>query len=226
MSFGLSRGRSLDISGYGFDVSELESSEECSFDPRGLFTHPERPFDLEVGSGKGTFLVQQSALQPDRNFLGGEWSGEFFRYAADRIRRRALDGARLLRGDASEFLRYSCASSVAEVIHLYFTDPWPKKKHHKRRFVQDATMVAMHRVLKGGGLIHLVTDHDDLWAWYEDHASRHANLYVREAFNPPDSAGEGEVVGTNFERKYRREGRPFHAMTLRRVDAEEPSHAS
>ncbi|MDP7029317.1 MAG: tRNA (guanosine(46)-N7)-methyltransferase TrmB [Phycisphaerales bacterium] len=226
MSFGLSRGRTLDTSGFGFDVSDLKPSEDESFDPRSMFTSPDRPFELEVGSGKGTFLVQQASLQPARNFLGIEWSGEFFRYAADRARRHGLDGVRLLRADASEFLRFSCAANVAEVIHLYFTDPWPKKKHHKRRFIQDATMRSMHRVLRPGGLVHLVTDHDELWEWYQNHAARHTDLYDRTTFSPPDSAGDGEVVGTNFERKYQREGRPFHAMTLRRLDAVEDSDAS
>jgi hypothetical protein len=61
-----------------------------------------------------------------------------------------------------------------------------------------------------------VTDHDALWAWDEDHISRNAHLFDRVEFERPASASEGEVVGTNFERKYRREGRPFHAATLRR----------
>ncbi len=226
MSFGLSRGRALDISGYGLEVSDLGTSAGQSVDPRMWFGVPGRPLELEVGSGKGTFLVQQAALQPDRNFLGVEWSGEFFRYAADRARRHDLEGVRLLRGDASEFLRFTCASGVAEVIHLYFTDPWPKKRHFKRRFIQDATMSAMHRVLKPGGRVHMVTDHEALWTWYEDHAARHEHLYERAVFLPPDSAGDGEVVGTNFERKYRREGRPFHAMTLRRIASGEAENAS
>ena len=218
MSFSLSRGRSLDTTGFGLETDDFPPLDGASFDPRTLFDDPASPFELEVGSGKGTFLTQQAAVQPGTNFLGIEWTGEFFRYAADRARRNGLQNVRMLRDDAREFMQHRCDASVAEVIHLYFTDPWPKKRHHKRRVIQDATMRAMHRVLKSDGCVHLVTDHDDLFAWYEMHAERHAALFRRAEFLPPQSAGDGEVVGTNFERKYRREGRPFHSMTLLRVD--------
>ena len=124
-----------------------------------------------------------------------------------------LMNVKLLHADAVEFIRYRCASEVAAVIHLYFSDPWPKKRHHKRRVIQDRSLADFHRVLVPGGEIRLVTDHDDLWAWYEDHAAR-TDLFEPRPFERTESASEGEIVGSNFERKYRVEGRPFHAMTL------------
>ena len=219
MSFGLSRGRVQDTTGFGYEAAELPPFDPadpaaCRVDPRAWFEHPERRFELEIGSGKGTFLVQQAELFPETNYLGIEWAGEFYRYAADRLRRRNLVNVRMLRADGAEFVRHRCPDGICAVVHLYFSDPWPKSRHHKRRVVQDHTLEAFHRVLEPGGLLHLVTDHDDLWAWYEEHVTRNAHLFDRTAFSPPESAGEGEVVGTNFERKYRREGRPFHGMTL------------
>jgi len=218
MSFGLSRGREFDVTGFGFDRDELLISAANAFDPRTLFEFPDRPLEIEIGSGKGTFLAQQASQQPNTNFFGMEWAGEFFRYAADRARRNALNNVRLLRDDASEFLKHRCCDGVADVLHLYFTDPWPKKRHHKRRVIQHDTLQRMHGVLKPGGCVHLVTDHDDLWAGYEEHAAAVSAQFRRTEFASPSSAGDGEVVGTNFERKYRREGRPFHAMTLLRLD--------
>lgn len=220
MSFGLSRGRSLSTDGFGFSHDDLPSVIEPTFDPRSWFEHPDRRFELEIGSGKGTFLVQQSDLKPETNFLGIEWAAEFYRYAADRIRRRQLNNVRMLHDDAVEFIRYWCVSDCADVIHLYFSDPWPKKRHHKRRVVQNESLAAFHRILKPGGELRIVTDHDDLWEWMTEHAGRHEHLFERESFEPPESASEGEVVGTNFERKYRREGRPFHGMTLRHRQAD------
>lgn len=224
MSFGLSRGKPLITEGYGIQLSDLPPPEAGRIDPRQWFEHPHHRFELEIGSGKGTFLLQQAQLQPQTNFLGIEWAGEFYRYAADRMRRWDLKNVKLLRGDATEFIRYWCGppfdnptpnqQGVVQVIHLYFSDPWPKKRHHKRRVVQNHTMVEFHRILAPGGELRLVTDHDDLWAWYVEHAARHQDLFQRSEFSRPESAGEGEVVGTNFERKFRREGRPFHAMTL------------
>ncbi|MHC4220121.1 MAG: tRNA (guanosine(46)-N7)-methyltransferase TrmB, partial [Planctomycetota bacterium] len=188
--------------------------EQGRVDPRAWFEHAQRPFEIEIGSGKGTFLVQQAPLRPQVNYLGIEKTVEFYRYTADRIRRRDLANVRILRADAGEFLRFWCADAVAAIVHLYFSDPWPKNRHHKRRVVHDRTLVELHRVIAPGGELRLVTDHDELWAWYEDHARRHEHLFERRPFDRVESAGAGEIVGSNFERKYRPQGRPFHAMTL------------
>ena len=219
MSSGLSRGRTLDPGEIGIlweDLPPFDQSGATRLDPRTWFPHPERPFEFEIGSGKGTFLLQQSQLEPEVNYLGCEWAGEFYRYAADRLRRNQVRNVKLLYGDATEFMRWWMADGCVRVVHLYFSDPWPKSRHHKRRVVQDASLREFHRVLEAGGELRLVTDHDELWAWYEEHAARHGELFERLPFERPASAAEGEVVGTNFERKYRREGRPFHAMTLRK----------
>ncbi len=222
MSFGISRGKQLDTEGYGLTTADLPpldptDREGSRLDPRQWFDYPEHPFEIEIGSGKGTFLVQQAALKPEVNYLGIESAKEFYTYAADRFRRRELVTARILYADATEFVRYWCVDSIARVVHLYFSDPWPKKRHHKRRVVQDHTLADFHRVLQPGGELRLVTDHEDLWAWYEQHTERNAHLFERRPFEAPESAGEGEIVGTNYERKFTREGRPFHAMTLMRV---------
>ena len=219
MSFGLSRGRELEFEGYGFTSNQLPPVEAGRFDPRSWFDAPSNPLEIEIGSGKGTFLVQQSVLEPETNFLGIEWAGEFFRYAADRIRRHQFSNVKMLHTDATEFIRHWCADGIAQVIHLYFSDPWPKSRHHKRRVVQDETLQQFHRLLVPGGELRLVTDHRELWGWYEDHARRNEHLFSRTIFDSPRSAGESEVVGTNFERKFAREGRPFHAMTLLRADS-------
>jgi tRNA (guanine-N7-)-methyltransferase len=227
MSFGLSRGKTLDVNGFGIDHADLPPIEAGCIDPRAWFARstddpqaPEFPareahrFEIEIGCGKGTFLLQQAQLQPEVNFLGIEWAGEFYRYAADRMRRRQLANVKILHTDANEFIRFRCTQEVAQVIHLYFSDPWPKKRHHKRRVVQDRSLEDFHRVLTPGGELRLVTDHPELWEWYQDHAARHSHRFQSKPFESPPSAASGEIVGTNFERKYQREGRPFFAMTL------------
>lgn len=216
MSFGLARGRQLDITGIGIESADLpDFDREPIIDPRAWFgDRGSLPLEIEIGSGKGTFLVQQAPHQPQVNFLGIEWAGEFFRYAADRVRRNAITNVRLLRADAVEFIRFRCPDAICTVIHLYFPDPWPKKRHHKRRCVQDQSLRDFHRILGNGGEVRIVTDHDEYWQWIEEHAGRAADSFTREPFErggPSD-----EIVGTNFERKYRRVGRPFHAMILRK----------
>ena len=217
MSFGLGHGRELDTTGVGITQRELPPAEQGRLGPAYFFPgRPGAPFEIEIGSGKGTFLLQEAPAHPDTNFLGVEWAGEFYRYAADRLRRAQVPNVRMLYGDAVEVITHWLPDACCRTIHLYFSDPWPKARHHKRRVVQDASLAQFHRILLPGGEVRIVTDHDALWAWNEEHAARNAHLFERIAFERPASAGEGEFVGTNFERKYRREGRPFHAMTLRK----------
>lgn len=227
MSFGLSRGRKLDPGAVGVTGDELPplpdeaigDPEAGRLDPRLWFAEQGRPLEIEIGSGKGTFLVQQAAARPGVNYLGVEWAREFYLYAADRCRRRGLANVRMVCGDAAELLRWRIASGVASVIHLYFPDPWPKKKHHRRRIVRDRFLEDCARVLEQGGELRVVTDHADYWSWMEQHFARwcgEGGAFERLAFDRPESAEEGELVGTNFERKYRREGRPFHGAVLRK----------
>lgn len=219
MSFGLGHGRPFDTGTVGLTQQDLPPTEAGRIGPGFFFPQrPEAPFELEIGSGKGTFLLQQAPLNPEANFLGIEYAGEFYRYAADRLRRAGVPNVRMLYADAVEFVTHWLADGCCRTVHLYFSDPWPKTRHHKRRVIQDHTLVQFHRVLRSGGALQLVTDHDVLWGWYQEHAQRHAHLFEVRPFQPPPSAGAGEVVGTNFERKYRREGRPFHAMTLVKKD--------
>lgn len=251
MSFGLGRGRELDaaVGVVGVGEAELpplpdsiaEDAGAGRVDPRAWFEDPSLPFEIEIGSGKGTFLVQQAMLQPGVNFLGIEWAREFYLYAADRVRRRRerglLRNVRLLNGDATSFIRWRVPGGIVRVVHLYFSDPWPKTRHHKKRVVQDRLLAEVWRVLAPGGELRVVTDHDELWAWDMEHFSRWTGPagwallrgygqapagsegegpFELVGFDRPESAQGAELVGTNFERKFRRQGRGFHAGVLRR----------
>lgn len=212
----------MDVTGYGFMRDELPSADAGPLDVRRFFGFSEdagRPMDLEIGSGKGTFLVQQAPLEPGVDFLGIEWAKAFWRHAADRARRHALPNARLLWHDGTVFVRDYLPDASLRRIHLYFPDPWPKARHHKRRSFQESFLLEMHRVLRdadapGVGELRVATDHAEYFEWMEQHAAKVADRFERRPFESPDSAGEGELVGTNFERKYRREGRPFQGMIL------------
>jgi len=230
MSFGLSRGRALETAGVLVDPAGfpalpddlLERPEGGWVDPRAWFEDPARPLELEIGSGKGTFIVEEAASRPGVNFVGIEWAKEFCSYAADRVRRRGLANVRMLCVDATEFLRWRTPSASLRTLHLYFSDPWPKPRHHKRRVVQDSFLEQARRVLEPGGELRIVTDHAGYWSWMEAHFERWCypgGSFERLAFEDahrPAGAAEAELTGTNFERKYREEGRDFHAAVLRK----------
>jgi tRNA (guanine-N7-)-methyltransferase len=173
------------------------------------------PVELEIGMGKGTFLTDQAIARPDTNFFGIEWAKWFWRYASDRLRRHGCLNARTVRAEALFFLREHVADASVSVVHVYFPDPWPKKRHHKRRLLQEPFLNETLRILIPGGRLQIVTDHREYFEEQIEPAVQASALHIIE-YNRPGSAHEGEFVGTNFERKYQREGRPFYALAARK----------
>jgi tRNA (guanine-N7-)-methyltransferase len=236
MSFGLGRGRQLDDAPGVIGVSrdELPPMPDeaiadptlARVDPRRWFNDPARPLEIEIGSGKGSFLLGHAAANPGTNLLGIEWAREFYLYAADRLRRRGLPNVRMLHADATEFIRWRCPDSLATVIHLYYSDPWPKARHHKNRVIQDRFLADARRVLTPGGELRVVTDHPDLWDWCEAHFARAAAAggWERRAFVAPEWTDDDQVVGTNYERKTRAAGREPRACVMVRVQAPRPGN--
>lgn len=154
-------------------------------DPRDWFHDPSRPLELEIGCGKGTFILEQSGASPAINYLGIEWTREFYMYTADRLRRAQRINVRMLHADASDFLRWRCPDRTLDVIHLYFSDPWPKSKHHKNRVVQHRFLAEVCRTLKPNGELRVVTDHDQLWEWCSGHFALWANNPVPPTGDSP-----------------------------------------
>jgi tRNA (guanine-N7-)-methyltransferase len=185
---------------------------------RDLFGN-DNSVELEIGMGKGTFLTEQAKAHPETNYFGIEWARWFWRSASDRLRRNNCLNARTVRAEAMFFLREHVPEASVSVLHVYFPDPWPKKRHHKRRLIQEPFLIQAQRILAPGGRLQIVTDHQDYFEQIEPLVKASA-LEVID-YNRPGSAAEGEFVGTNFERKYRREGRPFYAIAARKGGGEE-----
>ncbi len=169
------------------------------------------PIELEIGMGKGTFITEQAAARKDTNFFGIEYAKFYWRYCSDRLRRNGCDNARTARAEAGFFLHEFVPDGAIRVLHIYFPDPWPKARHNKRRLIQEKFMPTALRILEPAGRIQVVTDHSNYFEQIDRVIRSTKGLTVID-YNRPGSAGEGEFVGTNFERKYRREGRPFNAI--------------
>ena len=172
----------------------------------------EAPVHIEIGSGKGTFIVNQAKAEPDVNFLGIEWASKYYRYAVDRVGRWALNNVRLIRTDAAVFLAEHIRDHSISCIHLYFPDPWPKKRHHKRRFVQQSNLEHVYRVLVPGGLFKMATDHAEYFEQMQAVLGKNSDKFDICEFLPTAGAMTGEWVGTNFERKYLKEARSVHRL--------------
>ncbi len=191
------------------DLKELDH-----FSWVGLFGN-ERPVELEVGTGKGAFLLRRARGRPDRNFLGIEWANEFYRYAVDRMERWRVPNVRLLRTDARHFIRVVCPRSSLTALHVYHPDPWPKRRHWKRRLFQPVLVDAAVECLVPGGHWAVQTDHAEYFEQIRGLLLGHPELY-EVPFDDPDFGVEASRVATNYEIKYLREGRRLYQVAVKR----------
>ena len=171
---------------------------------------------IEIGSGKGTFLLNEAMSEPGVNFLGIEWAGKYYRHCVDRIGRWSLRNVRLIRTEAAGFLADFVPSDSVDCFHIYFPDPWPKRRHHKRRFFVPANVEHLHRCLKVGGSIKVVTDHCGYFEQIQKVVVEQDSKLEKVEFLPTAGARRGEWVGTNFERKYLKEQRQIFCLALRK----------
>ena len=175
------------------------------------------PVHIEIGSGKGTFLLGQANVQPSDNFLGIEWARKYYRYAVDRIGRWGLTNVRIIRTDAASFITDSVTDESVDCFHIYFPDPWPKKRHHKRRFICPANTEHLVRCMKTSGQLRIATDHADYFEQIKMVLSNQSDALEEIDFIKPAGAESGEWVGTNFERKYIKDKRTIYTMAARKL---------
>lgn len=177
-----------------------------------------RPVEVEIGVGKGAFLLARAKQRPDVNLLGIEYARAYAEYAADRVRRAGLENVRVLCADAAETFRTAIPPASVFRVHVYFPDPWPKRKHHRRRLLQGDFFHRVRRALQTGGQMLIVTDHRE---YFEQILRARAAVegFVETAF-PVLLDSDAHLVGTNFEKKYARQGRTFYRLALlKRSDA-------
>jgi len=180
------------------------------------------PVHIEIGTGKGAFLLNQAKARPGDNFLGIEWARKYYRYAVDRIGRWGLTNVRIIRTDAAAFLADFIPDNSVECFHIYFPDPWPKRRHHKRRFICPANLEHLVRCLRTGGQLKIATDHADYFEQIKQvltvGAGQCACLRLEQIdFLPTAGAEASEWVGTNFERKYLKDQRPIYTLAVRKI---------
>ena len=172
-------------------------------DWRQLFGN-DHPVEIEVGFGKGLFLCTQGAARPDTNFLGIEIERKYTLFTATRLARARLPNVKLACTDARWFLAERVTPGSVSALHIYFPDPWWKTRHRKRKLFTKAFADQCARVLRVGGRLHFVTDVAD---YYADALTMLKDVTALRPLETP--ADDGEYL-TNFERKYRLEGRAIY----------------
>ncbi|HEY2324342.1 MAG TPA: tRNA (guanosine(46)-N7)-methyltransferase TrmB [Thermoanaerobaculia bacterium] len=165
----------------------------------------ENPVVLEIGSGKGRFLISSAIEQPDVNFIGIEKSLHYHRVIKERVEKRHLTNVRLINHDAFLVLREMLPDASLREIHIYFPDPWPRKREQKRRIIRPEVLEQFRRVLVEGGSGIYVTDHRE---YFEAAAPLIESAFRAERRLPQPE----DLPRTNYEAKYRKEGRAIYEI--------------
>ncbi len=160
---------------------------------------------VEIGSGKGRFLIASAMEQPDVNFIGIEKSLHYYRVIRERVEKRGLRNVRVINHDAFLVLQKMFADQSVSELHIYFPDPWPRKRQQKRRIVRPESLAEMRRVLVDSGSGIYVTDHRE---YFEAAEPLIAQFFRTETRIPAPA----DPPRTNYEAKYRAQGREIYEV--------------
>ena len=176
-----------------------------------IFGRP-APLLIEIGCGGGRTVIALAQQHPELNCIGCERAGEYFRMLQERAQRRAIPNLRVTRTDATILLERFIPDDSVSQHHIYFPDPWPKKKHHRRRTLTASFFAQIRRTLApAGGMLYFATDHKE---YYDEILPRVQKVLAVEVRDTPWP--DAPLGRTNFEIKYIQQGRPIYRLVGRK----------
>ena len=175
------------------------------------------PLEVEVGSGKGLFLLSAAPAAPQHDFLGIEVAAKYATFAAARLAKADVPNAVVVHGDAQAIFREVLPPCSVAAVHVYFPDPWWKARHRKRRILNEAFLAAVERALIAGGALHFWTDVE------EYHQSTLAIIPQATRLEGPLPVAEIPAAHdldyrTHFERRMRQSNLPVYRAQFRKPD--------
>jgi tRNA (guanine-N7-)-methyltransferase len=165
------------------------------------------PLHVDLGCGEGSFLCTLAQRLPDKNFLGIERLPGRIRSSARKV--ASLDNVRLLQIESSYAVRYLLPAGSVETFYLLFPDPWPKRRHHRRRILTPDFLYSVHRVLEKDGLIYVATDHFDYFREISETARSIPGFATADV--------DVELPSSKFGMIFRQKGTPIHWLGLRKI---------
>ena len=201
----------LDVSSVLLDPERFPPDDPLSWPD--LFGD-DRPILIEVGSGKGLFLVNAGLRRPEFGCFGIELARKYARLAAERAVKGGLTNVRMWPGDAGALLARRIPEASVREVHVYFPDPWWKKRHKKRRVFNEALVASILRILEPDGELHVATDVEEYHGVIRELVGDEPR-FVEIDPPPLEDPKDDHDYLTNFERKYRIEGRPVYRSSYR-----------
>ena len=171
----------------------------------------DKPYYLEIGSGKGQFLVDMAKKYPDKFFIGLERNVTCCGFTAKKLVEEEIQNAKLMFINA-DILMDKIKDNSIEAIFLNFSDPWPKKRHHKRRLTAERFLANYYRILKSGGRLIIKTDNVELFAFTLENLENSPFKLVSKTDDYQDYDEFDSM--TEYEQSFREEGTPIHRIVL------------
>lgn len=174
-----------------------------------VFADPARPFHLEIGSSGGSFLLEHAKLWPEINILGAEIRRPLVEALAGRIAAENLNNACVIWGNLAGRLREFSPAGVIHRLYLFFPDPWPKKKHHKRRVINARLLDELAPLMPEEAEVHIMTDHSELAESIVASFENRTDFAAHPAYDLP--------IRSDWEDHCLRTARPYQKLLYRRT---------
>jgi tRNA (guanine-N7-)-methyltransferase len=171
----------------------------------------DRPLEIDLGSGSGKFLVEAGHRFPERNFLGIERLLGRVRKTRRKACQLSLSNVRVLRVEIDYAVKYLLPPGSVSRFHLSFPDPWPKRRHHSRRLVDEEFFGAIAVALESAGELWIKTDHADYFCWIEKIVAGVTSTFHKVSW-------EYEYPNTDFDETFAAENVPIYRMRLRKIN--------
>ena len=165
------------------------------------------PLQVDLGCGEGSFLCELGELHPEKNFLGIERLAS--RVAKTSRKAARIDNVRALHAETSYAVRYLLPERSVETFYLLFPDPWPKRRHHRRRIFTPEFLNSVHAALNDDGVLRIATDHRDYFTYIHRLAGQSTDFATTEM--------NGRFPASTFEKRFQRRGVPIYRLTLRKI---------
>ncbi|MFW6152128.1 MAG: tRNA (guanosine(46)-N7)-methyltransferase TrmB [Verrucomicrobiota bacterium] len=154
-----------------------------------------RRLEVEIGCGKGTFLLSRANAHRDTDFIAIDRMLKRLRRADSKVTRHGLDNVALLRIEAAYAIEYLIPDNSVDACFVLFPDPWPKKRHHRRRLFQESFLNSLAKTLKPGGKVHIATDHTDYFQWISEMFAASDFFEETEPYKPaPEEKTNFEII--------------------------------
>lgn len=190
---------------------EVFPADLCQPLPLSELFGNDRPIEIDLGSGSGKFLVEAGRRYRDRNFLGIERLLGRVRKTRRKACQFSLTNVRVLRVEIDYAVKYLLPPGSISRFHLSFPDPWPKRRHHARRLVDEEFFEAIAIALESTGELWIKTDHADYFRWIEKIA-----VAVSSTFQ--EVPWEYDYPNTDFDETFAAENAPVYRLRLRKVN--------